>query len=140
MTRALLIAGLLCAAGCGDGTTCNTVAADVGAICLPAAIAPRTESVIEVREQCGPGCAQTPACGAQLNDGQVILDVHEEVCTGGFGPSCTFNPCQTRVVRCRLPSLAAGDYTLVAPGTPARVLHVRDGGQSTCSLPANQIP
>ena len=60
--------------------------------------------------------------------------------TGGFGPNCTLNPCQTRIVRCRLPALAAGDYTVVAPGSPLRIVHVRDGGQSSCSLPANQIP
>ncbi len=135
---ALALAGL--AAGCGDGTTCNTVAADVGDLCLPDAIAPGNEAVIEVRELCGPGCAQQPGCGAQLENGQLVLDVHEDVCTGGFGPSCQYNPCQTRIVRCRLPALVEGDYAVVAPGSPGRVVHVRTGGQSSCSLPANQIP
>lgn len=126
--------------GCGDGTTCNTIAADIGAICLPDAIAPGNEAVIELRELCGPGCAQQPGCDAQLFNGQLVLDVHEDVCTGALAPSCALNPCQTRTVRCRLPALPAGDYTVVAPGSPSRVMRVRDGGQSSCSLPTNQIP
>jgi hypothetical protein len=125
------------ATGCGDGTTCNTVAADVGEICLPDSIAPGNESVIEVRELCGPGCAQQPGCDAQLENGQLILDVHEDVCSGGFGATCQFNPCQRRIVRCRLPALAEGDYAVVAPGSPAQILHVRTGGQGSCSLPVN---
>lgn len=134
----LLVAAL--AFGCGDGTTCKSIAADVGEICLPDTLAPGSEAVIEVRELCGPGCAQAPGCGAQLSNGQLVLDVHEDVCTGGFGPGCTLNPCQTRIVRCRLPALVEGDYTVVAPGSPGRIVHVRAGGLSSCSLPANQIP
>ena len=139
-SAAALLVACLAGTACGDGTTCNTIAAEVGSICLPDSLAPGNESVIEVRELCGPGCAQQPGCGAVLSNGQLVLDVHEDICTGGFGRSCTLDPCQTRIVRCRLPALAAGDYTVVAPGSPLRILHVRDGGQSSCRLPANQIP
>lgn len=137
---AALLLALSLFLGCGDGTTCNTIAVDLGAICLPDAIAPGNESVIEVRELCGPGCAQTPGCGALLYNGQLVLDVHEDVCTGGFGVSCALKACQTRTVRCRLPALAEGDYALVAEGNPGRILHVRAGGQRSCSLPAGQLP
>lgn len=135
----LLLATAL-ASGCGDGTTCKTIVADLGEICLPDTLAPDTEAVIDVRELCGSSCAQQPGCGAQLFNGQLVLDVHEEVCSGGFGSSCTLGSCQARIIRCRLPALVAGEYTVVAPGIAGRVLRVQPGGQSHCSLPTTQIP
>jgi len=127
-------AALLLLAACGDVITCDTQTADVGLICLPPALAPDISSVIELRELCGRGCSHTPSCTALFRGGQVVLDVSQDVCTDTQTASCIDLGCQQRVMRCALPALTTGVYTLQAPGLPAQLLHVQSGGQSTCLL------
>ena len=132
-----LAAALLCA-GC-DNQGCKTVAADVGALCLPDTIASGTAASIDVQELCGVGCARQPGCTASFTNGQVVLELHEDVCNDSFTFECARQPCQQRTTRCRLPALSAGDYALVASGSPTRLIRVREGGQGSCSLsPARQ--
>ncbi len=58
MRAALLLAALAGAACSTD--TCRTLTADVGEMCLPDALAPDLQLVIEVRELCGRGCSNLP--------------------------------------------------------------------------------
>jgi hypothetical protein len=124
----LLIAG----AGCGDGNTCESGAADVGEICLPARIAPLVPVTLEVRELCGRGCTQPPSCNAIFRGAQVILEVEQEVCADTLTSFCLGLGCLARVIPCKLPALVPGDWTLSIPGAPPRLLRVEDGGASSC--------
>lgn len=123
---------LLLAAGCNDVVTCDTETADIGLVCLPPLLAPQVSSVIEVRELCGKGCSGTPVCTALWTGGRVVLDVTQEVCTDSQSASCIDLGCRRRVIRCQLPALDPGEYTLAAPGAPVQLVHVGAGGQSSC--------
>ncbi|HUJ25188.1 MAG TPA: hypothetical protein VLW85_04165 [Myxococcales bacterium] len=130
--RIALAALLLLAAACNDVVTCDNETADVGPICLPSLLAPQIQSVIEVQELCGKGCSGTPSCTALWNGGRVVLDVTQDVCTDSTTGSCIDLGCQQRVMRCALPPLDPGEYTLAAPGAPVQLLRVGAGGQSSC--------
>jgi hypothetical protein len=116
-----------------DSTSCTDRAPDVGALCLPATVQPDQTSVIEVREACGL-CSSTPQCETRLIDGEVLVDVHAQLCNDG-SVTCDTNLCLQRIVRCTLPSLPEGDWPLVLPGNQVRVMRVRQGGVSSCQLP-----
>jgi hypothetical protein len=116
-----------------DATSCIDRAPDVGTLCLPAAVQPDQTSLIEVREACGL-CSSTPQCVTRLIDGEVLVDVHAQLCNDG-SVACATNRCLQRVVRCTLPALPEGDWPLVLPGNQVRVLRVRQGGVSSCQLP-----
>jgi hypothetical protein len=131
---ALLAALALLAPGC-DTNTCETVASDVGELCNQGALAADRQLVIEVRELCGKGCSGQPSCDAFLRNGQVVLDVQQEVCQETTFYQCIALGCVRRVIRCTLPDLHEGDYTLVAPGTAVQLLRVRAGGQASCRFP-----
>src|ERR1043166_2236092 len=109
--RLAVLSALLLAA-CGDVVTCDDVTADVGQVCLPGSFAPDVASVIEGRELCGKGCSGAPTCRALFTGGRVVLDVSQEVCTDTRSSSCIDQGCQQRVMRCSLPQLSAGTYTL----------------------------
>ena len=129
----LLAAALLCTCACNStGDICDTTTADVGDVCVPASIAPGVPSVIEVRELCGVGCSSMPSCTALLRNAQVTLDVEGEVCQSNLSGSCLDLGCLQRVMRCVLPALNPGHYTLNVPGGPQRALAVASGGQSSC--------
>lgn len=133
LCAALLLLG---AAACSSGTTCNTVTDDLGDLCIPATLAPGIPSVLEVRELCGAGCTGPPNCTAFYRGGQVTLDVEQDVCSDSFVTSCIMLGCQQRILGCVLPALGAGDYTLVVPGGPSRLLRVSDGGVASCRFTA----
>jgi hypothetical protein len=133
--RYLLLAALLAVLAACSNQSCSDYVADVGDICLPAAVPPDIESSIEIRELCGRGCTSQPACNATLRNGAVVLDVSQEICSDAFFLSCVTSPCLQRVVRCKLPALTPGDYTLTAPGAPQRLLKVGPGGTPTCRFP-----
>ena len=134
--RSFCAALLLCAAACNDGNNCNTVTDDLGDLCLPPALAPGISSVVEVRELCGGGCTGTPSCTAFYRGGQVTLDVSQDVCSDSTTAGCIVLGCQQRIVRCVLPALSAGDYTLTVPGGPSRLLRVAAGGSASCRFTA----
>lgn len=124
---------LFCAAACIDnGVTCDTGTADVGEICLPQTLAPGLAAVVQARELCGRGCSGLPACTALLRNAQVVLDIEQDVCTDTLTTDCLAEDCQQRIIPCVLPALNPGDYPLLAPGLPARLLHVAAGGQASC--------
>lgn len=130
----LAVATLLCAA-CSDNTdVCNSGSSDVGAICLPAPIQPGITTSIQLRELCGRGCSDLPSCTAIFRNAQVILDVSQTTCNSQLTSVCLAQGCQTRLIPCSLPALAAGDYTLLVPGGPTQILHVQTGGSSSCRL------
>ena len=133
--RSLLLAALLPALAACNTDNCNDIVTDVGDICLPTAVAPEIESSIDIRELCGPGCTRQPSCNATLRNGSVVLDVSQELCSDAFSFSCAAAPCLQRLVRCKLPALTPGDYTLIAPGAPKRLLKVAPGGTPTCRFP-----
>ncbi|GAC1345164.1 MAG: hypothetical protein NVSMB23_20940 [Myxococcales bacterium] len=115
---------------------CTNVAANVSAVCLPDVLAEGQVAVVDAREACGVNCARAPRCEAVLTNGTLLLTLREDECPNLY-PGCEFAPCAQRVATCRLPALAAGDYPVVVPGSPGRVLHVRAaGGVSACRLPA----
>jgi hypothetical protein len=134
--RATLLLAALAGAACSTDT-CRTLTADVGDMCLPDALASDLQLVIEVRELCGRGCSNLPACTVLLTNGQLLLDMKQDVCNEALFFPCTGVPCLHRSVRCKLPSLHAGDYTLLAPGSPAQLVRVRAGGVASCRFPDN---
>jgi hypothetical protein len=123
---------LALSAGCGDGTSCETGAADVGEVCLPGRIAPDVPVTLEVRELCGRGCTEPPGCSAIFRGAQVILDVEQEVCVDTLTPACLSLGCQERGITCKLPALRPGDWALSIPGAPPRLLRVQEGGAASC--------
>jgi len=130
--RILAAALVLLAAACSNGVTCNTVTDDLGDLCVPAALAAGIPSVLDVRELCGAGCTGAPTCTALYRNGQVVLDVEQEVCSDTVTNACADLGCQQRVMHCVLPPLGAGDYPLVVPGGPPRLLRVQQGGTGSC--------
>jgi len=131
--RLLAAALLLLTCACdSNGDSCDNKTADVGGVCLPAAVAPGIPSVIEVRELCGNGCSGLPTCTALVRNAAVALDVTNDVCASGQSAFCLNLGCQQRAIHCVLPSLNQGRYTLTAPGAPARTLVVQAGGESSC--------
>jgi len=134
--RSLCAALALLAAACSDGTVCDTRVADVGEVCLPSFLAPGIPSQLDARELCTPGCSGVSTCSALFRNGSVILDVEQDVCSPSFTPSCIALGCQQRTVRCVLPALAAGQYSLILPGGPPRLLRVQQGGSSSCRFPS----
>jgi hypothetical protein len=124
---------LLCAACSSNGATCDTKTDDLGEICLPAQIAPGIPAQFDVRELCSPGCSSNPSCSALFINGAVVLDVENDVCSDQLtSATCVAMGCLQRTVRCDLPALGAGDYPLIVPGGPPRLLRVRPGGSSSC--------
>jgi hypothetical protein len=133
MSRTLVsLAALALLAPACDSNSCSTVAADVGALCIPGTLAPNRQLLIDVRELCGKGCSGLPSCDAFLRNGQIVLDVHQDVCQETALYPCIALGCVQRVVRCTLPNLQEGDYALVAPGATLQLLHIRAGGQVSC--------
>jgi len=129
---ALLALVAVASARC-DNATCIDRSPDVGSACVPASVEPDQNFVIEVREACGL-CSTQPQCTATLLDGEVHVDLHSQLCNDG-SIICDTNLCLQRVVRCTLPSLPLGDWSLVLPGNQTRLIRVRNGGLSSCRLP-----
>lgn len=131
---ALSLAALALASARCDNSTCVDRNSDVGSLCVPATVQAGQTSVIEVRESCGL-CSSQPQCDTRLIDGEVRVEVHAQLCNDG-SISCNTNLCLERIVRCTLPSLPEGDWPLVLPGNQTRLIRVREGGLSSCRLPA----
>ena len=130
---ALVLASLgLGAAGCSSNT-CIDFSPAVGSLCVPGTLQADQKSIIEVRESCAQ-CSSPPQCSTTLVNGVVTVDLHSQLCSD-TEVACS-NACLQRTARCTLPPLAAGDYTLVLPGNLLRPLRVREGGESSCQLPA----
>lgn len=123
---------VLLAAACDNGVSCNTVTDDLGDLCVPSMVAVGIPSVFDVRELCGAGCTGAPTCTALFRNGQVLLDVEQEVCSDTQNATCADMGCQQRVLRCVIPALGIGDYPLVVPGGPSRLLRVQQGGVASC--------
>src|SRR5258708_4247637 len=130
--RFVCAALLLFSAACSDGTSCDTKTDDVGEVCLPALLAPGMPSQLDMRELCSPGCSGVSSCSALFSNGAVVLDVEQDVCSDSFTATCVAAGCMQRIVTCSLPPLSAGDYSLIVPGVPPRLLRVQPGGSSTC--------
>jgi len=130
---ALLLASLLLT-GCGD-SGCENVESAIGAVCLPASLAPEQAAVLDVREACGNGCASAPSCSAELISGALYLTLREDVC-GASSAACLAEPCSQGIASCTLPALGPGDYPVVLGGGAETVLRVSLGGASACHLPA----
>jgi len=131
---ALFLAALALASARCDNTSCIDRNPDIGASCLPPTVQAGQTSVIEVRESCGL-CSTRPQCDTTLIDGEVRVEVHAQLCNDG-SITCDTNLCLQRVLRCTLPSLPEGDWPLVLPGNQMRLIRVREGGLSSCRLPA----
>lgn len=136
LAPAALVAACAGALGAGAcSSNCNNVSVDIAAACLPALAAQDSAIAIQVREACGTNCAGQPRCTAVLESGALVLEMTEDQCPDPFS-ACASAPCQQRVIGCRLPPLGAGDYPVIVPGAPARLLRVRaSGGAYSCTLP-----
>src|SRR5438046_284460 len=121
----VLLAALALLAPACDSNSCNTVSVDMGELCTQGSLAPDRQPVIERRERCGKGGSGVPTCNAFLRNGQVVLEVQQDVCQETTFFQCITLGCQRRVVRCTLPGLHEGDYAVVAPGTAVQLLRVR---------------
>jgi hypothetical protein len=132
MRAASLALVLLCFACSSNGDTCEDIPADLGELCIPDAIAPGLTTNIEVRELCGNGCSDQPSCTAVFRNAQVVLDTDLNFCASSQSAICLSAGCLHRTLSCALPSLSAGEYTLVVPGGALRTLHVQPGGLSAC--------
>jgi hypothetical protein len=135
MRYILLLAALLASACSDNNDTCDSIAPDIGAFCVPRPLASGIVAAIQVRELCGRGCSDIPTCTAIFRNSQVVLDVDQTVCNSQLAATCLSQGCLTRVIPCALPALNAGDYPLIVPGGPLQILHVTEGGESTCRLP-----
>jgi hypothetical protein len=137
MRNALPLAAALATALCActdTGDICDSGTGAIGQICVPDPVAPSITTTIQMRELCGRGCSDLPSCTAVFRNAQVVLDVEQTVCNSQLTAACLSLGCLTRLVPCSLPSLPEGDYTLVVPGGPDQLLHVRSGGTSSCRL------
>src|ERR1700674_5286564 len=134
--RLFCAALLFLAAACSNGLVCDTRTDDVGDLCIPATISPDIPSVVEVRELCAPACSGAPSCTALFVNGQVVLDIQQDVCSDSLTSACLALGCRQRVMTCVLPALPAGQYRLSAPGGSARLLRIAIGGASSCRLVA----
>src|SRR4051812_27210020 len=132
--RATLCAVLLLAVGCESGDTCETRDSAIGEVCIPPSLAPDLGPVLDVREACGPACGSPPTCAALFTNGRVRLTAEQEICSSNLAPSCVDQGCRQMVMRCTLPPLPAGDYTVEIAGAPPRTLHVAAGGVASCRL------
>src|SRR5436189_5848833 len=94
---ALLAALALLAPAC-DTNSCNTLSVDVGELCTQSSLAADRQLFIEARELCGKGCSGTPSCDAVLRNGQIVLDVHQDVCQEASFFQCIALGCQRRVI------------------------------------------
>jgi hypothetical protein len=131
--RLIAAAALVLLSACVDnGDTCDNRIVDVGDVCIPATIAPGIPSVVEVRELCGNGCSEMPSCTALMRNAAVVLDVSQDICASFQSAACLDQGCIQRVMRCTLPALNEGRYTLNVPGGPSRTLLVQAGGASSC--------
>lgn len=129
----LLAAALLLTCACDtSGDVCDTKPTVIGDVCVPSTIAPGLPTVIQVREACGLGCSPMPQCSALMSNSQIALDVSGDQCQSDLAGNCLDMGCQQRVMRCVLPALPEGRYTLAVPGGPSRSLLVAAGGQSSC--------
>lgn len=134
--RALVLLLAAALAAC-NGDSCRQEDAEIGYACVPDTVAADVKVVIEVREACGTYCAKDPSCTAQLRGGAVVLEFVHDVC-GDVNPlACAGQSCTQRIATCALPHLREGDYTLVVPGSPDRLLRVRAGGDASCHIAAN---
>lgn len=133
--RSLLCLALFASPLACETGGCHDITSDVGQLCLPASLAAGQETTIEIRELCGAGCSHPPGCTALLRNGVIELDVRQEICSEAQFFNCVSISCIQRVTRCKLPSLSAGDYTVVAPGAPRQLVHVVAGGDASCRFP-----
>ena len=131
MRRALALLAVACAA-CADVSSCETGTAVAGDVCIPPALAPNVSTTIELRELCGPACTDLPGCTAILRNAQLVLDVEQEVCLATSTLECPPGTCQQRPFLCKLPPLMPGDWPLTLPGGSLRLVHVREGGDTSC--------
>ena len=137
MRNALPLAAALATALCActdTGDICDSGTSAVGELCVPGTIAPGITTSIQMRELCGRGCSDLPSCTAVFRNAQVVLNTDQTVCASQLSGPCLSLGCLTRLIPCALPALSEGDYTLVVPGGPDQILHVRSGGSSSCRL------
>jgi hypothetical protein len=132
---ALALAAVAFASQRCDNVTCLTVPAPISTACMPDAIDVNRQVRIELRELCGKNCARFPNCTATLQNGVLVLDVHEDQCNDVQPGQCIDQPCIQRVISCDLPPLQAGDYTMRTQGLPDQLVRVRAGGAAACTLP-----
>jgi len=137
--RSIAIAAALCASACTD-SQCDTGVVDVSELCLPSPAAPGLPLVVDVRESCGRGCSGVPSCTALLRNAQVTLSVEQDVCQETLTQECLNRACEQRVIPCELPALNQGDYVISAPGGTSQLLHVQNGGTTTCRFPPDAGP
>ena len=133
--RFVAAAALLFAVACNDtGDSCDNKTIPVGNVCLPDALAPGIASVIDVQELCGNGCSSNPSCSAVYSNGLVVLDATQDICVSFQSAFCLNQPCMQRTMKCRLPALNPGRYTLTVPGGPSRSILVQACGASSCQF------
>jgi hypothetical protein len=127
---------LLCAACTSNGDSCDDIPADLGELCIPNVIAPNLTANVQVRELCGNFCSDVPTCTAVFRNAQLYLDTDLNYCLSSQSSSCLNVGCLHRTIKCALPAMQEGEYTLVIPGGTLRTLKVQAGGQSACAFPA----
>jgi hypothetical protein len=133
--KTILVAVLmLCACGSLPGQ-CHEV--DVGGrFCVPdGGAAPAGQTLkLQMIDTCTGGCGKaTLDCTASVDGGTISLDITGSVCDPAPGTACP-NLCQLTPMECSVPALAAGDYTVIAPGQASQTLHVAAGaGAESCT-------
>lgn len=129
LRRSVLLAAVaIVAASCSP---CDDVSVNFSATCLPQRVSPFMDLDIELQEACGSSCSEPPVCTSILDLNMLTLISAQTECTQDCVPT---GVCVTRKVRCLLPPLDPGVYSVVIPGLPPRQLTVEPGQPVACAL------
>lgn len=135
--RTLIIVSLMALAGCGAaGGKCEERTLG-GPFCVPdAGVAPAGQKLsLEIVDQCTGSCGSAElSCRATRDGGTIALEIHGQVCEPPPGVACTLACALTRL-KCEVPALEAGDYTVISPSQTSQALQVRDAGVASCVAP-----
>ncbi|MFT3711579.1 MAG: hypothetical protein QM817_28415 [Archangium sp.] len=121
--RALALAVVFAASGCGLAPQCSTRALDVSEVCADGGVlAANTALTVQVRESCGSACGKNTmfACNGVLSGSVITLAPTISECVDPM-TACPA-VCRISAVDCAIPALAAGTYTLSGTGFTSQQL------------------
>lgn len=111
---------------------CEDTGFEAKSACIKNPMAADQVLEIEVEEKCGGPCSREPSCTAVRDGDKVQVVTSRLECTEDCLPAST--KCRQSKVRCALPALPAGDYTVLVPGIAPQVLTTAPGGRVSCFI------
>lgn len=135
MRALLVLAGAAVLSGCGPKVMCTTSALSVNDLCSDGgAMAAGQSLTIQLREQCGSACGMNTmfTCTASVDGGVVTFAPTISECSDPMAGCIAV--CRISAVDCTVPALAAGTYTLSAPGLSKQLVVSADAGATRCAF------